>query len=479
MMLFVLEDLTNTTDDLLSSHGSTTGLSESGEHLTERGIAIRAPGLAPEKYQELVEKGKKLVSALQSDTECFAQSEFTNYESLKAWGWSRKSDSKMAPMKMGAYGQVYESLGASWEHNLNQFVTVEHDTKIEKDGKTYHRTGAVYQNRFNPSVIIAMNNEGPSSKGKKQRPPVTGDPNPYPALARLSDVLFLEYQRTMAGMKQPMEKLKGIWRKGVMNPDTKAICIQIASNGKSTVDQIPEWPGKDFTPRSDEFAALIASPNGVAVAYILLQHRQQLGTKTVTSARVWYEEFMLQILFYIGDVPQVSSRSLPRRLGNTDLATSSGKAVGNALKGLFPRGPENVEYEKLVGKGKALVDALQASGDCMVQSEWTDDKALATWGWYRSRKPKIGPVSFFTATKEVYDFVGASMENDVNHRAYDSHSDKKEIDGVTYYPTGAEFDNRYSPSMIIAENIYGADYQGKDQKPPVTGDPNPFPKLSA
>lgn len=68
----------------------------------------------------------------------------------------------------------------------------------------------------------------------------------------------------------------------------------------------------------------------------------------------------------------------------------------------------------------------------MAQNEWTDDKALATWGWYRLRKPKIGPISFFTATKEVYDFVGASMENDVNHRAYDSHSDKKEIDGVTY-----------------------------------------------
>lgn len=56
MMPFVFEDLTDTTGDLSSSHGSTTGLSESSEHFTERGIAIRAPGQAPEKYQELLEK---------------------------------------------------------------------------------------------------------------------------------------------------------------------------------------------------------------------------------------------------------------------------------------------------------------------------------------------------------------------------------------------------------------------------------------
>lgn len=138
-----------------------------------------------------------------------------------------------------------------------------------------------------------------------------------------------------------------------MNPDTKAICIQIASNGKSTIDQIPEWPGKDFAPESDEFAALVASPNEVAVAYILLQHRQQLGTKTVTSAKVWYDDFMLQVLFSISDVPQVSSRSVLQRRGNTDLATASGKAVGNDLEGLFPCGLEDVEYEKLVGKEKS------------------------------------------------------------------------------------------------------------------------------
>lgn len=108
----------------------------------------------------------------------------------------------------------------------------------------------------------------------------------------------------------------------------------------------------------------------------------------------------------------------------------------------------------------------------MAQSERTNEDSLAKWGWYRWRQPNIGPVSFFDATKVVYEFVGASMEKEKNHRLYDSHADKKDIDG-------GEFDCRYNPSMIIAEGIYGAEYMGKGQKPLVTGDPNPYPKLKS
>lgn len=380
-------------------------------------------------------------------------------------------------MKGTAAGRVFDLVGASWKPEVNRGVLDKHDQRTEKDGKIYNPTGAMYNNHFNPSLIIAKNNFGPAAQGKKRPIPVTGGPNdPFPPLARLSDVLFLEYQRVMTENNLPMDGLKGIWRDNVVNELTKSVAIKLASDSYM-LHGIPKWPGVDFAIGSDEFAALIASPNGVGVAFFLLQHREQLGRKTFSSVKVFYD-MALHIVFLIDDTgAQPGPASKERRSLVNSSAFGLEQHRTSVAHYLQPRALDDSTFATFAEKGKALVSALQATDTCAIQSEWTSDDALATWGWYRRRKPNEGPVPLFTSTKLVYEFVGASTENNMNHRAIDIHDTKKEIDGVTYYNTGAEFDNRYNPSMIVAEGIYGAEYQGNTKDPPVTGDPNPLPKL--
>lgn len=184
---------------------------------------------------------------------------------------------------------MFNLVGASWNEDVNRKVTNKHDKKVEKDGVTYNPSGAVYNNHYNPVLITAKNNWGPASEGKKQPVRVTGGPNdPFPLLSRLSDVMYLEFRRVMAENKQPMDELKGVWREHVMNEVTRDVATKVASSNYMLFG-IPQFPGKDFAPGSDEFAALVAAPNGVGVAYLLLQHREQMGRKTITSVKVFYD----------------------------------------------------------------------------------------------------------------------------------------------------------------------------------------------
>lgn len=479
-VLFVFKDLDEASGEQVGSESTSQKRRDLAIHST--GHANKPRALSEEKYSELLERGKKLVEALQSSEDCFPQSRFTDYKALKDWGWVRGYDAKQAPPRLsGAWPTVFDFLNAPWDNNVNRWVMDSHADKREIDGTTYYPTGASYGNRYNPTIITSTSNFGPAERGKKERPPVTGNPNPYPLLAHQSDVMFLEYQRVMQEIsdEQPMDQLKAVWRHNIINEYTRNLCIKFAAGEDGfAIHHIPVWPGKDFSAGSDELAALVGSPNGVGVAYLLLQHRQQMGRKKIAKARVWYD-YQLHVLFLIDNIAQgeAGEPSSRHRRDSAYADAFEDAFPDNDTKQLAVRALDQADYNQFVRNGKGLAAALESSDECVAQSEWTKDDALAAWGWYRMRKSRVGPVSFFTATKQVYEYVGASMNQDDNHRAYDSHSDNKQIGGVAYYKTGAEFDIRYNPNMIIAENIYGAENEGRNQQPPVTGNPNPYPKL--
>jgi hypothetical protein len=476
MMLFVFKDGSDETGDQQrrSNPDSTPAVTDITQRSAPSVIAARA--LDTDHYEGLIAKGKQLLSSLQSTDDC-TQSEFTKYADLTEWGWTRTFDKLLAPPVTANVDKVFNLVGASWNKDMNRKVTNLHDRAVTRDGKTYRATGASYGNYYNPSLIVASANFGPAEKGKKQQPPVTGGADdPFPGLSRLSDVWYLEFRRVMAEIKQPMDQLKGVLRDFIINSVTTNIATQVASEHQAA-HGIPGWPGADFAAGSDEFAALLACPNGVGVAWLLLQHREQMGHKTVSSVKVFHDG-SLHLLYLIDDVQTQPGQAFKeRRSPVNSSAFGLGQHTTSVAHYLKPRALDDTTYTTFTEKGKALVAALQASNTCVAQSEWISDDALATWGWYRQRKPNKGPIPLFASTKQVYDFVGASTDDNMNHQATDIHDTKKEIDGITYFKTGASFDNRYNPSMIVAEVIYGAEHEGKTKNPPVTGDPNPFPKL--
>jgi hypothetical protein len=62
---------------------------------------------------------------------------------------------------------------------------------------------------------------------------------------------------------------------------------------------LKEWPGVDFDTKSDERHALLDSPNGAAFAYFLMQHKAELGPKTITKVTVLGRRRMMSLHLWI------------------------------------------------------------------------------------------------------------------------------------------------------------------------------------
>ncbi|KAJ5984854.1 hypothetical protein N7522_012050 [Penicillium canescens] len=136
--------------------------------------------------------------------------------------------------------------------------------------------------------ISAENNESPVQQKNDTQPA------PY----KLSDVYVLQWQKLAAGSNK-IKNLKYFIRKDVQNPDTLRIIDEATGNVAK------EWPGTTFSMESDEGKALLRTPNGVGLAYMLI-HKPELGVKVPTQVRVFKTTnksgiVEKHLLFYIGD----------------------------------------------------------------------------------------------------------------------------------------------------------------------------------
>ncbi len=114
---------------------------------------------------------------------------------------------------------------------------------------------------------------------------------PIPPLERLSDVLFINWLHLAGPDPSRVAALKYVFRFNVKNPLTKAVIKAIETRDNSAIGA---WPGRTF-PLSEkaegaDAVALLGTPNGVAVAFLLSQHKAYFPQKTISSATVWTSE---------------------------------------------------------------------------------------------------------------------------------------------------------------------------------------------
>lgn len=63
--------------------------------------------------------------------------------------------------------------------------------------------------------------------------------------------------------------------------------INEANSGKLMHSKNPQWPGIEYKADTAEGQALLGTPNGSGVAYMLIQHRQALGHKKVDKITIF------------------------------------------------------------------------------------------------------------------------------------------------------------------------------------------------
>lgn len=97
-----------------------------------------------------------------------------------------------------------------------------------------------------------------------------------------SDVVYLNWATLARATGNSVANLKYPVRLHIINLDTKAI-LQIACGGPC-----PAWPGKTFDINQKKSKgvlihqnglALLGTPNGSGAAWLLINHKQQLGEK--------------------------------------------------------------------------------------------------------------------------------------------------------------------------------------------------------
>ncbi|KAL8680957.1 MAG: hypothetical protein Q9186_002857 [Xanthomendoza sp. 1 TL-2023] len=173
----------------------------------------------------------------------------------------------------------YDKLQAG--DHVTKIASQSTEFKIEK--KTYAPTHAFYRNehiiREDMHVIIATQMLSPRN--------LVGKDNPVPHLGRWSDWTWAVWETVCKDYKKSPSDLRYILHDHITTPKTRMVMHSIT--GIPTVENIDlrlDWPGLVFTMEQDEGLALLATPHGQGVAYLIRDHSDQMQTKKPT-VRMW------------------------------------------------------------------------------------------------------------------------------------------------------------------------------------------------
>ncbi|KAK4500413.1 hypothetical protein PRZ48_008602 [Zasmidium cellare] len=248
---------------------------------------VNAKPILESTYTKYLGKGCKLYSMLKQETPAPPTS-YLSSQDLRDWGWQTKRDhsDRRVNELIGSFAPALQELGLGVTGADNVDLQVTHEGPISKGGQ-YKPTQAKYHELYNPmqGAIIAYRNYGPAKYASLDKG--WGDA-PLPGLKQWSDVVYLSW----ADITTPEERrgLKYVVRSSVQNQDTLDVVERALKKSGISSGRAPAWPGYTFKPEGRDlrpFQAVLGTPNASGVAWLLAQHREDLGNKTITAIRVW------------------------------------------------------------------------------------------------------------------------------------------------------------------------------------------------
>jgi hypothetical protein len=179
-------------------------------------------------------------------------------------------------------------------------MQLEHEVEVTVNGTKYTPTAAYFTTVFNPTggAIIAWGSYSARYQGSKQKPPITV----LPKLQSWSDIAWLQWAEIAC---ENAKNLRYVFRSPVANTEAQWLinrAFQLSSKELTT------WPGVEFDMETDEGKALLSSPNGAGVAYLLFTHKRHLGRKTINKVTIFADDGKKQprppsLVYHILDAP--------------------------------------------------------------------------------------------------------------------------------------------------------------------------------
>jgi len=158
----------------------------------------------------------------------------------------------------------------------------------------HHATGADFSSMMGPTcgVIVTAHSKSPIHNLKRQGSEAAD--LRAPELQHWSDITFLTYQDLCKNIRPEtsVEGLKHIFRFNILNditvPIIKAIVQRQGTFASFLKFETSTWSQRlSFDASTEEGRALLATPNGAGVAWMLVRYREQLGWKRVKRVSIF------------------------------------------------------------------------------------------------------------------------------------------------------------------------------------------------
>jgi hypothetical protein len=274
----------------------------------------------PLDYFTAVKKGHKLLHLMRSPHAVPDPIAFTldsirkyGYESER-YGCAEHIEDHIAMLtSLGTDDYVRAVVNGDNMGGDNIDITFTHSTDVVLDGISIPQTGAYFASILNikAGMLTAANNFTPEAKrairycstlSEKQALP------PLPTLRHWSDIAFLQWS-LLPSMNLPVPPLNYVFRQGIVNQDTLAIISAVVGYDcgyqgcHGDMIERPRWPGVDFPIDTWEGLALLGTPNGSGVGWLLAQHKRELGHRVVEKVSVLFSDDghdeVVNLLFYV------------------------------------------------------------------------------------------------------------------------------------------------------------------------------------
>jgi hypothetical protein len=253
----------------------------------------------PLDYPTALSKGCALLSLMRSPSTSIPPAPFT-FASITEWGYESRRYG--AEALLDDYSSLLHSLGSDTYMRPHPYdgtggdnidITFRHTTSVSVGDITYPASNAYFCSVLNPraGLFIAINNMSPAAKALLDNE-VSELETPLPELCHWSDIAFLQWSSLLSA--PTITPLRYVLRANIQNADTLIVTSHILGYDASVKQyrpeppQRPRWPGKMFAVDSWDAQALLGTPNGSGVAWLIKQHGEELGCGEVRWVSVFF-----------------------------------------------------------------------------------------------------------------------------------------------------------------------------------------------
>ncbi|KAI4145938.1 MAG: hypothetical protein LQ340_006108 [Diploschistes diacapsis] len=254
----------------------------------------------PVSYAQAICRADEIFAMLKSDDA--QQSAFTNYNALAQTGYIFKItdpiDAALDPVFQGLSIDKHNFQGWSALVRLFCLILIHELISILKYNPSDGTRQIQYTFYVNPQegALVVEFAKGPI--------------NPLPANTpqRLSDIIFLVWQHYCSTATPAVEpgSLKYLIHRMVYNPSTQEILEQATANAGS---KMQAWPGTPLDPTTDPGKAIVGSPNGYGVGFLMASHNTVFGDMTYQKITAFLDSYGDEgIVFEIGTASASKAR---------------------------------------------------------------------------------------------------------------------------------------------------------------------------